>query len=62
MMASIAGGDADVRHQQAEVVQGEPAGLVHRHGVGGGGGLEADREEDDLAVRVPAGEFEGVER
>ncbi|GAA3028353.1 hypothetical protein GCM10020000_01060 [Streptomyces olivoverticillatus] len=56
------GGHADVRDEEAEVGDAEPAGLVDRHGVGGGGGLEADAEEHDLAAGVAAGDLQRVQR
>ncbi len=55
-------GHPDVGDQQAEVVDAEPLRLVDRHGVGRGGGLEADAEEHHLALRVLLRDAQGVQR
>src|SRR5690606_22009395 len=46
----------------ARVADAALAGLVHRHGVGRGCGLEADAEEDHLPVRVLLGDAQRVQR
>ncbi|MBL8443557.1 MAG: hypothetical protein JNK52_05870, partial [Zoogloeaceae bacterium] len=46
--------------QHAEVAQPQPGRLAHYQCGGRGGGLEADREEHDLARRLAHGERERV--
>jgi len=53
---------ADVRRHEAEIGEAAPLGLEHGHGVGRRGGLEADGEEDDLAVGVRSSQLDRVER
>ena len=38
-----------------------PSGLAHGHGVGRGGGFEADREEDDFTLRLAGRDIDRVE-
>src|SRR5664279_2029465 len=51
-----------VGHQQREVGDPEPLGLVHGHRVRRCGGLEPDAEEDDLPVRVLLRDLQRVQR
>ena len=51
-IASIAGGTSTCETSMREVREAQLLRLVDGHRVGGRGGLEADREEDDLPVRV----------
>jgi len=60
-MASMAGGNEYVGHQQREVLKPLVRGLPDGHGVGGRGGLEAHGEEHHLALRIIARDLEGVE-
>ena len=55
------GGDEKLRDEDADV--GESAFFCHEgeHGVGGGGGFEADGEVDDLFVGVFAGDGKGLQ-
>src|SRR5664280_2625974 len=52
----------DVRREDREVRKAELLRPLHRHGVRGRRGLEADGEEHDLAARVLLGEAHRVER
>ena len=54
--------DQHVRDQQREVAHAPAARLDGGQRVSGRGGLEADREEDDLAIGVALGERQRVER
>ncbi len=54
-------GNEHVGDENREVGDTEPASLVDRQGVGRGCGLEADGEEDDLALGVVDGHLHGVE-
>ena len=54
--------DAHVADQHAEVLQPQPVGQPHRHGVGRRRRLEPDGEEHDLTVGVPFGDGDGIER
>ena len=51
-MARIAGGHENVRAEDREVLDAGLVGAPDGHGVGRCGGLEADGEEDDLAVGI----------
>ncbi len=51
-----------MRDQQAEVADAALAGLMHRHRVRRGRGLEADAEEHHFAVRVVLRDPQRVER
>jgi hypothetical protein len=53
-------GDAHLGDEQGEVADAQLSGLPYGHGVGRGGGLEADDEEHHLAVRVGLGDREAV--
>ena len=53
---------AHVRNQNGIILQSQRARLEHAHHVGRGGGLEADREEDHLLVRVLARDLHRVQR
>ena len=52
----------DVRRENREVREAELLRPLDRHGVRGRRGLEAHREEHDLAVGVLLGEAHRVER
>ncbi len=52
----------DVGDQGREVFQPQPRRLGHRHRVGRRSGLEADGEEDHLAIRMPLGQGHGLHR
>ena len=54
--------DQRVRHQNRNVVDAFEPRAMHQHGVRRGGGLEADGEEDDLALGMGARDLEAVER
>ena len=56
------GRDEHVRDQQRDVGHLLFAGAPGEHGIGGGGGFEADGEEDDLFVGIGAGDLEAVQR
>src|ERR1035437_73540 len=56
------GRNEHVRNQKREVVEVVMIGLPRGHGVGGSRGFEADGKENDLAVRMCLGKFQGVER
>ena len=51
-----------VRDQQREVLEALLRGLINRHRRGGGGGFEADAEEDHFLGRVLLRELHGVQR
>jgi hypothetical protein len=51
-----------VRDQNTEILQLALARDGHRHGVGGRGGLEADREKHHLVLRVLGCDLHRVER
>ena len=51
-MASIAGGTSTCETSMEKFSRPSLRGLVHRHGVGRRGGLEADGEEHHLAVGI----------
>ena len=52
----------DVRHQHGKIGEPFARGLPDGHGVGRGGGFEADREEDHLAIGILPGDGDGVHR
>ena len=52
----------DVRHQHREVAQPLPLRLPGRHRIGGSGGFKSDREEDDLAIGMTAGDLDRFRR